>query len=121
VILLTAAPATATDPISLLLNYGPVGLIGLLFAAGYIVAKPTHAAVIKERDDLKAALAAANAALVARQADLVPRVDYQVLHDDLAKLRAKMEDRVIPGMFQYGAALDRALQVLSRMAERAPV
>lgn len=118
---LAAAAATATDPMSLLLNYGPVGLIGLLFAAGYIVAKPTHAAVIKERDDLKAALAAANAALVARQADLVPRVDYQALHDDLAKLRSKMEDTIFPGVFRATDTLDKTLQILSRLAERAPV
>jgi len=32
-----------------------------------------------------------------------------------------MEDNILPGMFEYGASLDRALQVLSRLAERAPV
>lgn len=112
---------TASDPVTLLLNYGPVGIIGLLFAVGYIVAKPTHEAVKKERDDAMAALAMAQAALISRQNDLVPRADYQAAHDDLARLRAKMEDQMIPGMFTATATLDRALAILTRLAERAPV
>lgn len=115
------AVGTPTDPVTLLLNYGPVGVIGLLFAVGYIVAKPTHQAVLKERDDALAALAAANAALLARNNELVPRQDYQAVHDDLARLRTKLEDQMIPGVLQATATLDRALSALSRLAERAPV
>jgi len=115
------AQGSATDPVSLLLNYGPVGVVALLLAAGLLVPKPAHQAAIKERDDAKAALAAAQAALIARQTDLVPRADLEASHKDLMALRQKMEDQMIPGMFQYTATLDRALTTLSRLAERAPL
>ena len=118
---LAAAAATATDPLSLLLNYGPVGIMLMLIAVGYIVPKPTHAAVLKERDEARAALAVAQAALLARQDTLVPRSDYQALHDELAKLRAKMEDQMIPGVFRATETLSQTMAVLSRMAERAPI
>lgn len=120
-VVLAAAASVATDPLALLLNYGPLGIVGLLFAAGYIVAKPTHASVIKERDDLKAENKALTSALIARQTELVPRADLEASHKDLVSLRAKMEDQMIPGMFQYTATLDRALTTLSRLAERAPI
>jgi hypothetical protein len=116
-----AAQGSAADPISLLLNYGPVGVVALLLAAGLLVPKPAHQAALKERDDAKAALAASQALLIARQNDLVPRQDYQAIHDDLARLRTKLEDQMIPGVLSATSTLDRALQVLSRMAERAPV
>lgn len=115
------ALGTASDPVTLLLNYGPVGVVALLLAAGLLVPKPAHQAALKERDDALAALAAANVLLTSRQSDLVPRSDYQAVHDDLTRLRAKLEDQMIPGMFTATATLDRALQVLSRMAERAPI
>lgn len=115
------AAGTATDPGSLLLNYGPVGVVALLLAAGYLIPKPAHQAVVKERDAALTALAQANAALIARQADLVPRADYAVLHDDLAKLRTKMEDTMLPGMFRATDTLDKTLQIFSRLAERAPL
>lgn len=113
--------AGTASPLDLLLNYGFPGLMALLLATGFLVPKPTYQAAIKERDEARAALAAANAALVARQADLVPRADYQVLHDDLAKLRAKMEDTIFPGVFRATDTLDKTLAILSRLAERAPV
>lgn len=116
-----AAQGSATDPVSLLLNYGPVGVVALLLAAGLLIPKPAHQAALKERDDALAALAASQTALIARQNDLVPRADYQAVIDDLTRLRTKMEDQVIPGMFQYGATLDRALTALNRLAERAPL
>lgn len=115
------AAGTATDPGSLLLNYGPVGVVALLLAAGYLIPKPAHQSVIKERDDLRAEIKALQAARIADQTAFVPRADYAALHDDLAKLRSKMEDTIFPGVFRATDTLDKTLQILSRLAERAPV
>lgn len=117
---LAAAAATPTDPLSLLLNYGPVGVVALLLAAGFLVPKPTHAAVIKERDDLKIALAAANAALIARQADLVPRGDLEAARAENTKLHTRLEEDIFPGVFRATSTLEKALSTISRLAERAP-
>lgn len=115
------AVGSATDPATLLLNYGPVGVVALMLALRLLVPKSTYEDALKERDDALAALAASQAALIARQNDLVPRADYQAVHDDLARLRTKLEDQMIPGVLQATATLDRALTTLSRLAERAPV
>jgi hypothetical protein len=120
-VILVAAQGSATDPVSLLLNYGPVGVVALLMAAGFLVPKPTHQSVVKERDDLRVENKALQAARIADQTMFVPRADYQALHDDLARLRSKMEDTIFPGVFRATDTLDKTLQILSRLAERAPV
>jgi phage I-like protein len=114
------AAGSATNPLDLFLNYGLPGVVILLLATGVLVPKPTHQAVVDERDTLKVENQALQAARIADQTAFVPRADYQAVHDELARLRTKMEDNIIPGMFQYGASLDRALTALSRYAERAP-
>lgn len=113
--------AGSANPLDLFLNYGLPGIVILLLATGVLVPKPTHQAVVGERDDLKIENKALQAARIADQTMFVPRADYQALHDDLAKLRAKMEDTIFPGVFRATDTLDKTLTILSRLAERAPV
>lgn len=119
--MILSAAATATDPFSLLLNYGPVGVVAMMLALRLLVPKSTYEDAIKERDDLKAQLDAANVALIARQNDLVPRADLQVAREELAKLQGKMQNDILPGLFTTTSILERALTAMNRLAERAPV
>lgn len=116
-----AVAATDTNPLSLLLNYGPVGIMLMLIAVGYIVPKPTHVAVVKERDELKAENQTLNTALIARNNDLVPRADLVAAREELAKYQAKMQNEILPGLFTTTSILERALTAMNRLAERAPV
>jgi hypothetical protein len=112
---------SATSPLDLFLNYGLPGIVILLLATGILVPKPTHQAVVEERDTLKVENKELQAARIADRAAFVPRADYAALHDDLAKLRAKMEDIIFPGVFRATDTLDKTLAILSRLADRAPV
>jgi hypothetical protein len=118
---LAAAAASATDPLSLLTNYGSVGVMLLLVAAGFLVPKPTHQAVLKELDDLKAENKALNAALAARTNDLVPRTDLEVARSEVAKIHTRLEEEIFPGIFRTTATLQKAMETMGRLAERAPV
>jgi hypothetical protein len=113
--------AGSANPLDLFLNYGLPGVVILLLATGILVPKPTYQAVVEERDTLKVENKELQAARIADRAAFVPRADYQALHDDLAKLRAKMEDTIFPGVFRATDTLDKTLQILSRLADRAPV
>lgn len=130
--LLAEAAGKSTDPVSLLITYGPGGLVAVLLATRFLIPKPTYeeaiqareaalAQAIKDRDTVQAALAQAQAALIARQSESVSRLDYEAQHGELVALRAKLEGDILPSMFKYSSTLERALELVSRLAQRAPI
>jgi hypothetical protein len=92
-----------------------------MLAVQLLVPKPTYMAAIKERDEAREELKQAQADLIARNADVIPRADYQAQHEELARLRTKVEDDMIPSVFRATHTLEQTLTVLSRLAERAPL